>query len=214
MRFPILAVSVLSIFASAASLQADQVLRIDSPAADETVSGMVEIRGSAAAPGMMRFRVEFGYDPDPTGTWFLISEGTEAVPDGRLAVWDTTSIREGDYALRLAAYFTNGSMQEVMTRGVRVRREVPPAATSAAEAVTPAAPDPGANARAAAAFPAPTAEFGTGPALSVGATSQHGIAFLAGAALTVAGFGLFWVRTRWLWWKRRLFIRKVRKEKR
>src|SRR4030042_1455906 len=99
MRFPILAVSVLSIFVSAASLQADQVLRIDSPAADETVSGMVEIRGSAAAPGMLRFRVEFGYDPDPTGTWFLISEGTEAVPDGRLAVWDTTSIREGDYAL-------------------------------------------------------------------------------------------------------------------
>jgi hypothetical protein len=211
MRFPILAVAVLSIFASAASFQTETVLRLDTPAANETVSGIVEIRGSAASPGMMRFRIEFGYDPDPTGTWFLIFEGTEPVPDGQLALWDTTSIREGDYALRLAAYFADGSMQEVTTRGVRVRREVAPAAESPSFAATPVGPDPGAYVRAAAAFPGPTAELSAVPAASAGAASPHQIGFLAGTALTVAGFGLFWVRTRWLWWTRRRFIRKIRK---
>ncbi|MBN2086572.1 MAG: hypothetical protein JW748_15250 [Anaerolineales bacterium] len=211
MRFPALALAVFSIFASAASSQADEVLRIDLPAANTTVSGIVEIRGAAAAPGMMRFRVEFGYDPDPTKTWFLIFEGTEPVPDGQLALWDTTSIREGEYALRLAAFFADGSMQEMITRGVRVRRDDPPAATSSPEAVTAIASEPGAYARAAAGFPAPTAVFDAKPALSMGTAPLQKIAFLGGAALTVAGFGLFWVRTRWLWWKRRLFIRKVRK---
>ncbi|MGB7539994.1 MAG: hypothetical protein WBM17_15745 [Anaerolineales bacterium] len=210
MRFPILAAVVLSISPIAASYQADEALRIDSPVVNETVSGNVEILGSAAAPGMMRFRVEFAYDPDPTGTWFLILEGTEPVQDGKLADWDTTSVSEGDYALRLAAFFADGSMQEAVTRGLHVRRKNPPTATSAIEAVTPAAPDPSAYIRAAAAFPAPTAVFSTGPA-AAGTFPQHGIEILTGAGLAVAGFGLFWIRSRWLWWKRRLFIRKMRK---
>jgi hypothetical protein len=211
MRFPILTVAVLSIFAAIASLQADEALHIDSPASNETVSGIVGIRGAAAAPGMMRFRVEFGYDPDPTGTWFLILEGTEPVQNGQLAVWDTTSVSEGDYALRLAAYFADGSIREVITRGLRLRRENPPAAISAVEAVTPIAPDTGSYAKPAAAFPAPTADFGTGPAATGDAVPLRGMAFLTGAVLAILGFVLYWLRARWFWWKRRLSTRRVRK---
>jgi hypothetical protein len=211
MRFPILAVAVLSISASAVPLQADEDLRIVKPAANETVSGIVEIRGSAAAPGMLRFRVEFGYDPDPTGTWFLILEETKPVQDGKLADWDTNPVSDGIYALRLAAYFADGSMQETVARGLHIRRGNPPAAASPVEAVTPIAPDPSAYIRAAAAFPAPTAVFSTGPA-AAGTFPLHGIEILAGAGLALAGFGLLWIRSRWLWWKRRLFIRKLRKD--
>jgi hypothetical protein len=210
MRFPVLAAAVLSISATAAPLQASEALRINSPAANETVSGIMEIRGSAALPGMMRFRVEFAYDPDPTGTWFLILEGTEPVLNGQLAVWDTTSVSEGDYTVRLAAFFADGSMREAVTRGLHVRREGPPASTAAVEGVTPIAPDASAHNRAAAAFPAPTADFSAGPA-AAGTFPPHGIEILTGAGLAVVGFGLYWIRSRWLWWKRRLFIRKMRK---
>ncbi len=213
MRFPIRLMAVLSIFACAAFLQPDDTLRIDFPASDGTVSGIVDIRGSAAEPGMMRFRVEFGYDPDPTGTWFLIFEGTDPVRNGQLGVWDTSSISEGNYALRLAAYFADGSIRETITRGLHVRRGVPPATASTAVAVTSISPDPSAYARAAAAFPAPTAVFDAGPAASERPAPISGLAFLTGALLVLTGFGLYWIRSRWLWWSRRLFIRRIRKGK-
>jgi len=211
MRFPIRIASVLSISACAAFLQADKLLRIDSPASDETVSGVVEIRGTAAEPGMMRLRVEFGYDPDPTGTWFLILEGTEPVRDGLLGQWDTASISEGNYALRLSAYFADGSMRETITRGLHVRRGTVPTAASTVEAVTSIAPDPSAYARAAAAFPASTAVFAAEPSTSSGTASAQALPLMIGAGLAVMGFGLYWIRSRWLWWKRRLFIRKNQK---
>jgi hypothetical protein len=211
MRFPIRVMAFLSISTCAAFLQADDTLRIDSPSSDETVSGIVEIRGAAAAPGMMRFRVEFGYDPDPTGTWFLILEGTEPVQNGALAVWDTTSVSEGEYALRLAAYFADGSIREVITRGLHLRRENPPAAISAVEAVTPIAPDTGSYAKPAAAFPAPTAVFIAEPSAMGGAAFTQMVPPVIGAGLAVLGFGLYWIRSRWLWWSRRFFIRKIRK---
>ncbi len=211
MRFPILAFAVLSISAAIASFQADDTLRIDSPASNDTVSGIVEIRGAASAPGMMRFRVEFGYDPDPTGTWFLIREGTEPAQNGPLAVWDTTSVSEGEYALRLAAYFTDGSIREVITRGLHLRRENPPTANSSVEAVTPIAPDTASYPKPAAAFPAPTAVFATEPSSAGGAASAHMVPMVIGAGLAVLGFGLYWIRSRWLWWSRRFFIRKIRK---
>jgi hypothetical protein len=211
MRFPIRIMAVLSISVCAAFRQAVETLRIDSPSSGETVSGVAEIRGTAAEPGMMRFRVEFGYDPDPTGTWFLVFEGTEPVRNGLLGEWDTSSIREGNYALRLTAYFADGSMRETITRGLHVIRGAPPATASVVEGVTSIAPDPGAYARAAAGFPAPTAVFAAEPSGAGGAASAQSVPLIIGAGLAVMGFGLYWIRSRWLWWKRRRFIRKNQK---
>ncbi len=211
MRFPIRITAVLSISACAAFLQADETLRIESPASGETVSGVVEIRGTAAEPGMMRFRVEFGYDPDPTGTWFLVFEGTEPVRNGLLGAWDTSSVSEGEYALQLTAYFADGSMRETITRGLHVIRGTPLATASVAEGVTSIAPDPSAYARAAAAFPAPTAVYSAEPSASEGTASAQAVPLMIGAGLAMMGFGMFWIRSRWIWWKRRLFIRKNQK---
>ncbi len=211
MRFPALVLVFFSISVSAFSMQADEFLRIDSPRANETVSGSVEIRGAAAAPGMMRYRVEFAYDPNPTGTWFLIAEGVEPVKDGLLAEWDTSRISEGDYALRIAAYFADGSVRETVTRGIRVRHSTSPALVPSIEAVTPAEVSSQINPRGRAAFPAPTAMAESeSPAVS-SSSSSLGTAFLAGTILAVLGFGLFGLRSRWLWWKHRRFVRQIRK---
>ena len=211
MRFPILVLAVFAVSASAVSFQADENLRIESPAADETVSGSVEIIGAAAAPGMVRYRVEFAYDPDPAGTWFLIAEGTEPVQDALLAVWDTSHISEGIYALRVAAYFQDGSIRDAVTHGIRVQRSLSATPVPSEAAGIPAGPDSLAYGRAAAAFPAPTAAVASElPSTSPPASSQ-GIAFWIGAGLAFLGFGLVWIRCRWLWWKHRQFIRIVRK---
>jgi hypothetical protein len=214
MRFPVLVLAVFSFFPSAIALQADEFLRIDSPAANETVSGSVEIIGAAAAPGMMRFRVEFAYDPNPSETWFLITEETEPVTAGLLATWDTSLITPGDYALRVAAYFSDGSENEAVTHGIRVRHGSSPASTPSIEGVTPIAPEPQTYGKAVGAFPAPTAAAAANPAAASGETSKLGNAFLVGVILVFLGFGLAGIRSRWLWWKRRRFARQIRKNER
>ncbi|MBN1439180.1 MAG: hypothetical protein JW929_07210 [Anaerolineales bacterium] len=210
MRFPARLAFLLALSISAFSFQADEALRIDSPAAGETVSGMVEISGTAAASGMMRWRVEFAYDPDPTGTWFPIAEGASPVTNGVLAEWDVTRISEGEYTLRIAAYFADGSMRESIVRGIRVRRAYPLATTAEPEAVTPAEVPPQPAHQPPAAFPAPTAAESPASTSAPDSTSL-GAAFLAGALMAGMGFGLAALRTRWLLWRRRRMVRRIRK---
>jgi hypothetical protein len=211
MRFPALA-AALFLFSSPFALhQADEFLRIDSPAADETVSGSVEVRGSAAVPGMTRYRVEFANDPNPAETWFLIAEGTEPVTDGLLAVWDTSPVTPGEYALRISAVFADDSMREAAVLGIRVRRGPSSTPLPPVEGITPMAPDPQTHAGPAAAFPASTAVFPAEPSTRSTANSSLGMAFLIGAVSAATGFGLYWLRSRWLRWKRRKLIRKIRK---
>ena len=211
MRFPVLIVAVFSISASAVPLQTEEDLLIESPAAGESVSGSVEILGSAAAPGMMRYRVEFAYDPNPSDTWFLISEGTEPVHDGLLAVWDTSEITEGEYALRVAAFFPDGSMREAVNGGIRVRLGGSSATFPAVEGITPVAPEPQTYGRPAAGFPAPTVVFASEPSERPGFGATRGAAFLIGSGIAVSGFALYAFRSRWRRWKRRMFLRKIRK---
>jgi hypothetical protein len=211
MRFPTLAVAVFTISAFSAIRQAEGTLLIASPAAEETVSGSVPVTGTAAAPGMLRFRVEFAYDPDPTGTWFLIAEGTGPVEDGLLAVWDTDRVSEGDYALRVAAFFPDGSLLEAVTRGIRVRRRDSTASPPPEETVVPFAPDAQPYGPVAAAFPAPTAAVESDLSQAPPSASPLGIAFLSGMVPGILGFVLFWIRSRWLWWKRQRFLRDIRK---
>jgi hypothetical protein len=210
MRFLSLAVAVFTISAFSAIHQAEDTLLIVSPAAEETVSGSVPVMGTAAAPGMLRFRVEFAYDPDPTGTWFLIAEGTEPVQDGLLAVWDTERVSEGDYALRVAAFFPDGSLLEAVTRGIRVRRQDSTASPPPEETVVPFAPDAQPYGPVAAAFPAPTAAVESDLSQAPPSASPLVIAFLSGMVLGILGFVLFWIRSRWLWWKHQRFLRDIR----
>jgi hypothetical protein len=210
MRFPARSLFLLAFSLTAPAFQADGTLRIDSPAAGETISGTVEITGTAAAPGMMRWRAEFAYDPDPTGTWFLISEGVDPVENGLLAEWDTSRIREGDYALRIAAYFADGSMRQTVLRGIRVRPGLTPTAVPTEEAVTPVGVDPEVHPPAAAAFPAHTAAASESRAASR-PNSSPAAPFLAGVILAFLGYGLAALRRQWRWWKHSRFVRNLRK---
>jgi hypothetical protein len=206
MRFPILVAAVFSLFLA----QGDESLRIDSPPANGTVSGTVEIRGIAAVTGMIRYSVDFAYGQNPTNTWFPIADGTTPVQHGSLAEWDTTLISEGTYSLRLTAFLQDGSVRDVLAAGIRVRRTAAPAPSSSGETVIPFQPDAQTSGRAAV-FPAPTAAFASGPSPSGAALPYREIAFLSGAGLALLAFGTFWVRSRALARKHRRFVLQIRK---
>ncbi len=201
--------AVLLAFAAAASLdltvsaQAAIPPVITSPTDGQVLQGQVQVNGLTDIPNFASADLAFGYDPDPTGTWFTIQSGLPAVAGGLLATWNTATISDGDYVLRLRVTLLDGSSQEAFVK-VRVRNytAVPtpsPAVTSTATAVLqiPTAivivPSPTATAQP----EAPTAAVNTPTALPpnpAGVTSAEIFSgFWRGAlivGLLVLGFGV------------------------
>jgi hypothetical protein len=85
--------------------------------------------------------VWFGYAEDATGTWFPIGESVDTpVIDGRLALWDTLGLTDGDYSLMLRVWLQDGRALEAVVSGVRVRNYTTvPTAAPAAEPLLPTA---------------------------------------------------------------------------
>src|SRR4030067_1092432 len=116
------------------NLQADASsnTNIETPVTGQVIQGSVVIRGNTNTDGFQKYEVDFSYSEDPTHTWFLIQESNLPVQNGVLAVWDTTTITDGEYSLRLLVSLTDGNEMEVMIDGLRVRNY------SAVETGTPA----------------------------------------------------------------------------
>lgn len=119
------AIAFLGTSASARA-QAPGFVQITQPAPGEAVSGMVTIYGTADHPAFVAYELAFAYADNPTQTWFPIGEPSQLpVVDGRLGLWDTTQITDGDYLLRLRLWLSDGSTLQDIVSGVRVRNQAP-----------------------------------------------------------------------------------------
>lgn len=87
-------------------------IAISSPAPEEVLRGQVTVTGRLDYASFVSARLEFAYADNPTGTWFTIQAFSQPVVDATLATWDTTSITDGSYTLRLRVLFEDGSSQE------------------------------------------------------------------------------------------------------
>lgn len=83
------------------------------------VEGVVEIRGSIPAEDFASARVAYSYVGDEDN-WFLIARIEQPVEDGLLAAWDTSTITDGIYQLRLTVKTTSGSKLETIVSDLRV----------------------------------------------------------------------------------------------
>ncbi len=97
------------------------VTGILAPATGDAVRGVVSILGTTDAAGFSSAEISFGYMSDTTQTWFLLGQSSEAVFNDALVFWDTTSIPDGNYRLRLRVFLTGGQVLEYIVDGVRVR---------------------------------------------------------------------------------------------
>lgn len=124
-RFILVLGAFTLISAAGRPVQAAQVeghAEISRPATGDTVSGVVTILGSASSPRFDHFELSFGYDPNPTDTWFPIGDAISTqVSFGRLGLWDTTRITDGAYSLRLIVTLDDGSLLEDVVEGIEVR---------------------------------------------------------------------------------------------
>ncbi len=104
---------------------AEPGISISSPVPGQALQGNVTISGSSVAEGFVSSELAFAYSGDPTDTWFLIVEATQPVAGGSLAQWDTSTITDGNYNLRLRDMLQNGNHLEVIVPGLRVRNYTP-----------------------------------------------------------------------------------------
>lgn len=95
------------------------------PQSGEAVRGQVAIRGTTAVEGLVSWEITFTYAGGAPETWFLLAIGQQAIQDGVLVHWDTTTITDGNYALRLRVYLTDGGYQDAFVRDIRVRNYTP-----------------------------------------------------------------------------------------
>jgi hypothetical protein len=96
-------------------------LDIASPEAGQIVQGLVIVSGTVTVLGFSSYELSFAYMDDPTGTWFTLQNSSQPVFEGELGVWDTTTLTDGDYSLRLRALLLDGSVQETIVTDLRVR---------------------------------------------------------------------------------------------
>ncbi len=97
-------------------------VEISAPQNGETVSAIVEIRGSANIPNFGFYK----YETSPVGAnaWLTIAAGDEIVRAEKLGDWDTTRLAPGDYQLRLVITDSQGEAWAPCV--IQVRVEAPP----------------------------------------------------------------------------------------
>lgn len=123
----------------------DPTVSITSPGPDEPLRGEINIIGSTDVPNFVSAQLDFAYASDETGTWFPLQALSQPVFDSPLYTWDTTSITDGEYILRLRVFTSDGGVQEA-TVPITLQNDTVPtptlAPTSTAEALANQLPTP------------------------------------------------------------------------
>ena len=134
----VIALPLARAFAAAPTPLDNPEVRLSAPKAGQALQGVVPIQGNCAIKNFASARVEFAYSDNPTDTWFLIQDLQAGVSNNVLAQWDTSTITDGVYQVRLRVQTTDGKEYQAAISGLRVRNYTP------VETDTPAPTSPGA----------------------------------------------------------------------
>jgi hypothetical protein len=111
---------LIMIWISPVSAQGIDAPELISPHAGEVLQGGITISGSVDIPGFSSYEVSYAYQGSESN-WFIIKESREAVHENVLAVWDTSVITDGNYALRIRVNLQDGQFVDDVVGGLRVR---------------------------------------------------------------------------------------------
>jgi hypothetical protein len=74
-----------------------------------TLTGVVEVEGTADIANFAFYKFEFRPAAQTSSVWQAIAAGTEPVTEAVLGTWDTSLVPSGDYAFRLVVTDTAGN---------------------------------------------------------------------------------------------------------
>ncbi|MRS04124.1 hypothetical protein EG832_13035, partial [bacterium] len=95
-------------------------LYVLNPTDGQVVAGTVEIKGSVPDDGFDYAEVSYAFSGETASNWFLIAKLDQAVHDATLALWDTTTITDGTYRLKVSVHRKNGSVSDLVVENIRV----------------------------------------------------------------------------------------------
>jgi hypothetical protein len=98
---------------------------IYSPTTGQALQGTISVTGKTLVEGFLSAELSFAYTQDLTDTWFLIYESDKPVSAGELTQWDTSTITDGEYNLRLVVTLEDGSSLTAQNTNLRVRNYTP-----------------------------------------------------------------------------------------
>jgi hypothetical protein len=94
-------------------------VQISQPGTGATVSGVIQLVGTANIPNFWYYKFEFR--GNSFGEWTYIQQFETPVNGGILGSWDTRSVPSGDYEFRLIVVETSGNYPEPCTVQLAVR---------------------------------------------------------------------------------------------
>ncbi|MFN8462575.1 MAG: hypothetical protein U0X93_12510 [Anaerolineales bacterium] len=97
---------------------------ITSPASGEVLRGEITIIGSTDIPNFFSAQLDFKYASDNADSWFPLATLSQPALDSPLYLWNTASITDGDYILRLRVTLADGTFQDV-TAPITIQNDAP-----------------------------------------------------------------------------------------
>ncbi len=116
----ILGFPLLTVNAQETTTTPDSQVTILSPKAGQALQGTTLIVGEINTPDALSVELGFSYSENPRETWFLIHEIEGDVPQELNLEWDTTTLTDGEYTLRLIVN-TDQDQLTAFVPGLRVR---------------------------------------------------------------------------------------------
>ena len=110
---------------AAAPLAQGPIAAITSPTDGQELRGVVTVTGSANHPEFNRYELAFGPDPNPKDTWQVFNTTNLPVDNNVLGLWDTSTVADGTWALRLRVVRKDSNYDEAVVRGLRVSNQQP-----------------------------------------------------------------------------------------
>ncbi|MDX2141047.1 MAG: PKD domain-containing protein [Chloroflexota bacterium] len=109
-----------------AATQGPTSIVILSPVPGNVIAGGVQIIGAATHPNFLQYQVEYGPDPNPGGLWYPATGAVQSpILNGLLGIWNTTTVNDGLYAVRLRVYLRDGTTLTTVNNNIRVQNNAP-----------------------------------------------------------------------------------------
>jgi hypothetical protein len=90
------------------------------PTDGQVVAGTVEVKGSVPDIDFSYAELAYAFSNGSSSNWFQIKRIDQPVHDDLLAMWDTTTITDGVYRLKLTVHQKSGETHEVILENIKV----------------------------------------------------------------------------------------------
>ncbi|HSM23620.1 MAG TPA: hypothetical protein VK856_02020 [Anaerolineaceae bacterium] len=97
------------------------LVRINSPKDGDVLQGNVYIEGTISGLTFTSAEISFRYQDSLSSNWFQIETIDSQIVDDTLAIWDTSTIADGIYQLRIEALYDDGRTQETIVNNLNIR---------------------------------------------------------------------------------------------